>query len=660
MVHSIRSKILLGSGLLILIGFAGLIGLNTYLDFRQAEDAALTSAQQQARLAADQVQRRLEQAYFSTQSLAESAIALRQQHPADARALLSAIVKRQTPTNPNAVGYFVLWDLNAFDGRDAALAGQPDNDKQGRAGVYWYRKNGKIDVVWGTEGADTSEYYTRPKATGRPILTEPYVDPDIKVLMGTVSFPLLIDGKALGVTGCDLALADLQTMASAIRPYDRGYLSLLSNQGLLLAGRDPHAIGKPDTSLPANAKAAIAAGQTLSYDSADGFRHFILPIRIGDTPSPWAAQLSIPLDAVFANAKAASLKAALVSIGLLLLIVALLGILLNALLKPLGTLQGAMTGLSHGNGDLTQSLAITSRDEIGTAAGAFNRFLDSLRNMMLDVRGHGQGVQQASRQLIDQVEQIRLSSNHQAEAANATAASIEQLSVSVSQIADSARNAETLARDADQLSDRVAGDVEASAHEIARIADTIRTLAGVLGGLEDRSQQISSIVNVIKDIADQTNLLALNAAIEAARAGEQGRGFAVVADEVRKLAERTTHATIEIGDMIAAVQQESQQASGNMDTALQQVDHGVSLACQAAGSINRIRDNTRQVVASIGDIAAATAEQSSASQEIAHHIERIHGMVQQTDRAVQSAHTDTEGLRQLADEMERLIGRFRL
>jgi methyl-accepting chemotaxis protein/methyl-accepting chemotaxis protein-2 (aspartate sensor receptor) len=182
----------------------------------------------------------------------------------------------------------------------------------------------------------------------------------------------------------------------------------------------------------------------------------------------------------------------------------------------------------------------------------------------------------------------------------------------------------------------------------------------VLGGLEDRSQQISSIVNVIKDIADQTNLLALNAAIEAARAGEQGRGFAVVADEVRKLAERTARSTVEIGGMIAAIQQESRQASGNMETALQQVNHGVSLASQAAGSINRIRDDTRQVVASIGDIATATAEQSSASQEIAHHIEQIHSMVQQTDHAVQSAHSDTEGLRRLADEMEQLIGRFRL
>ncbi|MDN0076730.1 methyl-accepting chemotaxis protein [Crenobacter sp. SG2303] len=660
MVHSIRSKILLGSGLLILIGFAGLIGLNAYLNYRQAEDAALDSAQQQAQLAADQVQRRLEQAYFSTQSLAESAIALRQQHPADARALLSAIAKRQTPTNPNAVGYFVLWDLNAFDGRDASLAGQPDNDKQGRAGVYWYRKKGKIDVVWGTDGADTSEYYTRPKASARPILTEPYIDPDIKVLMGTVSFPLLVDGKALGVAGCDLALADLQAMASTIRPYGRGYLSLYSNHGLLLAGRDPHAIGKPDTALPAQAKAAIAAGQVLSYDSVDGFRHFILPIRVGDTPSPWAVQLSIPLDAVFANAKAASLKAALVSAGLLLLIVALLGLLLNMLLKPLGTLQGAMTGLSHGNGDLTQSLAIASRDEIGTAASAFNRFLGSLRQMMLDVRGHGQGVQQASRQLMQQVEQIRLSSHHQAEAANATAASIEQLSVSVSQVADSARSAEAQALDAGQLAEHVTSEVEASALEIARIADTIRALATVLGGLEDRSQQISSIVNVIKDIADQTNLLALNAAIEAARAGEQGRGFAVVADEVRKLAERTARSTGEISGMIAAVQQESRQASTSMDTALTQVDHGVQLASQAVDSISRIRTNTRQVVASIGDIATATAEQSSTSQEIAHHIEQIHSMVQQTDHAVQHAHDDTEGLRRLADEMEQLIARFRL
>ncbi|RMC98739.1 methyl-accepting chemotaxis protein, partial [Aquitalea palustris] len=158
----------------------------------------------------------------------------------------------------------------------------------------------------------------------------------------------------------------------------------------------------------------------------------------------------------------------------------------------------------------------------------------------------------------------------------------------------------------------------------------------------------------------QTNLLALNAAIEAARAGEQGRGFAVVADEVRKLAERTSQATLEIGGMIQAIQQDTQRAAGSMEGALSQVESGVRQAELAASSITRITDNSQQVVRTVGDIAVATAEQSTASQEIAQHIESIHNMLQQSDESVRQSYLAIETLHQLGDELEALIGRFKL
>ena len=660
MLTTIRSKMLAGSAALIFVGFSLLIGANSYSNYQQARQAALGSAELLAQREAGNVQRLLESSFNTVQALSEDAMAVRQGQQANPRALISEMTKRQLPHNPDAVGYWVIWEPDALDGKDKELAGSEHNDKTGRAGVYWFTKGGKVDVVWGAEGVDDSDYYKTPKASGNPMLTEPYVDPDIKILMGTLSIPLLADGKAIGVTGVDLALGHLQELAAKIKPYDSGFMSLYSNKAVLLGGPDKALIGKPDNALPAEAKEAILKGQPYQYETGDGNRHFVMPVTVGAIAAPWAVRISIPLEAALAPAKAALWQSIIISAAILALIMLLMGMGISLSLRPLSRLQRAMSELSDGTGDLTRQLQGNGKDEIGQAAAAFNRFTGLLHNMMVNVKGHADDLSSSVHGLAGDIRHIRSSSAQQSEAANATAASVEQLSVSISHIADSTRSAEGLAQEAGELSRQVAGSVHSTAAEIGQIAATVRALSDVMASLQTRSADISSIVNVIRDIADQTNLLALNAAIEAARAGEQGRGYAAVAEEVGKLAERTAQATLEIGGMISSIQQETGRASGSMDGALAQVDSGVRLARAAADSISLITDNTQQVVRTVGDIAVATAEQSTASQEIAQHIESIHNMLQRTDESVAQAHDATECLKTLGDELERLIGRFKL
>ena len=659
MPHSIKSKLLIGAGLLVFVGFAAIIGLNSWLSLQQAENHVVQQARLQAEDEAKRLRILLERSATAAETLAIAMQSLPGSGASDLRRVASQQTRQLLAQHPDAVGIFTLWEPNALDGRDAELAGKPENDAQGRAGVYWYRKDGKEDAVWGAEDVDGDAYYADPKRSRESVMTEPYEDRDIKVMMATLSHPILLDGRFAGVTGIDLGLGKLQTLAAQVRPYGDGYMSIYSNSGMVLGTADAKLVGKRDPGLDADTLAAIKAGKAYEY-TRDGTLNLLQPVQVGRNAQPWAVRIAIPLASAFAETRAASWKTAGLSLAALAVILLALGLLLGKLISPLSRLQHALAELSGGDGDLTRQLPIHGRDEIGASATAFNRFSQSLRQMLLEVRERTGQVNQAVAALATETADISQHSSQQAQAATSTASAVAQLSGSISRIADAASQAEQAVRSAGDEAEQVAHSVHSTASEIGRIADTIRRIDGVLDGLESRSEQISSIVQVIKDIAEQTNLLALNAAIEAARAGEAGRGFAVVADEVRKLAERTASATVEIAGSIREVQEATAGAAGSMDEAIHQVESGVMLAERAASSISQIREHNLGVLATVGHIASATAEQSTASRDIARHIDAIHGMTADTDASLHHANGAVGDLQRLAGELQTLLARFKL
>ncbi|WP_460537751.1 methyl-accepting chemotaxis protein, partial [Chitinimonas naiadis] len=205
--------------------------------------------------------------------------------------------------------------------------------------------------------------------------------------------------------------------------------------------------------------------------------------------------------------------------------------------------------------------------------------------------------------------EVSTGSESQSDAAGAMAAAVTEMTESIHQIADSADRANQLSVESGQLSREGSAVIARAMDEMNRISDAVNQTSGVIDALADKTQTITSIVNVIHDVADQTNLLALNAAIEAARAGEQGRGFAVVADEVRKLAERTSTATREITAMIADIQHSSAESKTTMQMAVQRVASGVELAGQGGEAVKRIEDSAGRVVGVVEDISVALKEQ---------------------------------------------------
>jgi methyl-accepting chemotaxis protein len=240
------------------------------------------------------------------------------------------------------------------------------------------------------------------------------------------------------------------------------------------------------------------------------------------------------------------------------------------------------------------------------------------------------------------------------------AASVEEMTVSINTVASSAGDAQSMAERAGEVSNEGGQIIERTAAEMGAIAQTVAQASNVIQALGSDSQQISSVVQVIKEVADQTNLLALNAAIEAARAGEQGRGFAVVADEVRKLAERTAQSTGDISAMIGKIQVSAKEAVDEMGRVVKQVESGKALAQNAGERMAEIREEAGKVSNAVTEISNALKEQSQASQDIAKHVESIAQMTDENSAAAEETASGAQRLNQLADDVSSTLAKFKV
>jgi len=311
-------------------------------------------------------------------------------------------------------------------------------------------------------------------------------------------------------------------------------------------------------------------------------------------------------------------------------------------------------------GDLTARVPMDAKDELAQVGAGFNAMAQELGALIGKIQHSADNVTQAAVQLTRSSSQVQDSSGKQSEAANAMAASIEQTTTGINQIAESAKEAQDICRESGALLNEGSDKVQQTVVEMQSIAATVRDAAALIETLGQRSSEISAIINVIKEIADQTNLLALNAAIEAARAGEQGRGFAVVADEVRKLAERTTNSTHDISSMIAAIQEGIQQAVGSMQQGVSSVDQGVELASHAGASMDKIKTGTAKMVRFVTDISASLKEQSAASNAIAANIEHIARMADANSSDVARSTATAQELENLAIHLQQEVQRYRV
>ena len=312
------------------------------------------------------------------------------------------------------------------------------------------------------------------------------------------------------------------------------------------------------------------------------------------------------------------------------------------------------------NGDLSINANISHRDELGAMSDNLNTALGGLKDIVNIIVVSAGEVEQQSQQLAAAINQLQQSARSQSEGTSSASAAVEEMSASIGQVADSARETASISDSLRELATQGEKNVRQVVAEMNQIAESVDSSANIIGSLSARSEEISGIVHVIKDIAGQTNLLALNAAIEAARAGEQGRGFAVVADEVRKLAERTAGATTEITALIEAIRNEVGNAVNDMSAVSVKVSHGLGMVGEAANSLAAIQKNADRSATAVSDIAAATHEQNSASFELAKDVEKVAMMTDENVTVINGTAANAQQLKSLAENLRNAVGRLKV
>ena len=321
--------------------------------------------------------------------------------------------------------------------------------------------------------------------------------------------------------------------------------------------------------------------------------------------------------------------------------------------------QAVAVARNIADGRLDSPITERGGDEVGQLLGAFGLMQEKLREMIQGIKQGTDRLVAASHSISANSQQLSAAAQEQSSAASSMAATVEELTVSINHVSDNANEAHGLSSQSGHLAQDGGKTIQASVDSMRSIAGTVQSSADRIGELGEHSERVSSIVSVIKGIADQTNLLALNAAIEAARAGEQGRGFAVVADEVRQLAQRTANSTQEIAAMIEKIQAATHAAMADMDVGVRQVNGGVELANQAGEAVVSINTSSDSVVRVVNQISLALREQTAASQDVARTVERIAQMAQQNSEAIGETVQTAAALDTLANDLNRQIGQFR-
>nr|WP_028635121.1 methyl-accepting chemotaxis protein [Pseudomonas parafulva] len=527
--------------------------------------------------------------------------------------------------------------------------------------VYLGKVDGGFSVRPDAKMPDGYDPRTRPwykdgmNASGA-MLTEPYIDMTTnKMVIGILSKV----ANDVGVVGGDLALDGLVQIINSLNFGGMGYAFLVNDQGKILVHPDQGLVMKSLSDLfPEHAPKLTA---DLTEVQSEGQTRLLTFTPVTGLPSAnWYIGLSIDKDKAFAMLTTFRTSAVIATVVAVVIIIGLLGLLIRVLLQPLHTMTRAMEDIAEGEGDLTKRLRIHNHDEFGILGTAFNRFVERIHASIREVSSATEQVNEVALRVISASNSSMTNSDEQSNRTNSVAAAINELGAAAQEIAGNAAQASQHASSARLLAEEGQQVVERSIAAMNRLSDLIVTSSGHIETLNGKTVNIGQILEVITSISQQTNLLALNAAIEAARAGEAGRGFAVVADEVRNLAHRTQESAQQVQGMIEELQVGARESVDTMDQSQRHSTESVQIANQAGERLDSVTVRIGEIDGMNQSVATATEEQTAVVEAINMDINEINMLNQEGVENLQATLRACSDLEQQASRLKHLVGTFRI
>jgi methyl-accepting chemotaxis protein len=605
------------------------------------------------------------------------------------------VLRNAMKQNPKLLGLYIGWEPNGVDRLDSDYATSGELrafQKDGRFMPWAYRKkDGTItferladleDTKILPSGLRASEYYLCSREAKGACVIDPAswrLEGEMVMLSAFIQ-PIIIDGAFKGIVGADLSVGFIQEMLTSanLKLFSgAGEMSLIStNGGLVAYTKDASALGKKASSVLGLNKGASFTDVPINeakyiVDRQQGLIKLYMPFGIGDSAARWTLMIQLPLSVVMANLNqlqsdlVARYQADIFAMAMVGLAIAALGLIIvwfagHGIARPLKRMVLMLDDIVKGEGDLTKRLMSDRADETGQIASGFNTFLAKLQVIISEVVSSVHKVGASSEQTSAIATRTNQGVHKQMREIELVATAVHEMTATAQDVARNASQAAQAASHADSAAQEGMKVVQNTSQSIIELAQEIGKAVIVVQDLTKDSENISAILITIRSIAEQTNLLALNAAIEAARAGEQGRGFAVVADEVRNLAQKTQLATHEIQTMIQQLQSGTRQVVQVMEGSQVKTDASVDLASKAAQSLETIASAVSVISDMNMQIASAAEEQSAVAEDINRNVINIGQVANEVAGGAEESSRASSELAGLAKQQHALINQFKV
>jgi methyl-accepting chemotaxis protein len=703
---------------------AGTVGLSILFKARDSiSDLSMQYAKSASEASASKIMGYFEPYWFTVETVGQVMERYKNLLPEERRHFFNSMLESLVKENKGILAAWCNWEPNILEGDDSKYKGIPGTLPNGRFTPYWFKTEFgvvKVETLEYYENPEDDAYYMLVKNSGHTTLFDPYPYKvgGKEVLVTSLAVPIHSEnGTVIGIIGIDVRIEDIQKITIANKPYGDALTAVFSHDGTIAAHFDSSHVGKKlleskdDVDMLGphleNYLRALKKGEPYSYVMhvpavGSDMTFFFSPIRVDKSDTPWNLAVAVSTKTVMAPVYSMIRISIIISIAMILVIIIVATYVSSSVSKPIIKVTNTIKNISEGEGDLTQSIKVQSRDEIGDLARYFNKLMEVLRKPIGETKAVVEHLAFSSKELSSVSRDLSASSEETVSTATTVASTTEEMSVNINAMAGGAEqasvNASEVAGAAEQMSanmSTIAAAIEemsASISQIANNADDARKVAGeataksgeatsTMNKLGLAAKEIGQVTDVIKKIADKTNLLALNATIEAASAGEAGKGFAVVAGEIKELANQSAESADDIARRINGIQGET----GNAVTVIRDVSGIIAKISQSVEAIaghvgqqtkasNEIASNVAQANTGAKRVASAIAEVAKGSHDIArnaseaaagannvsHNVFGMRNVANKSSEGASQVNSSAAGLSKMAEQLRTVMNKFKV